>query len=313
MLRAQKQEDHQNTTSQTLTADPSTNRTTTTISKRTKTTTAEGKEMSDDDGFDASHFCKNPTSPPQLFTDFKGLTHEELRTHFTKGCKAARPVWECVPRAHQELLKEDGFNPDRMQVWKRCIHYWEEIAEDAGLLVTYENGEVWFCGNKTDQKRTVEEINKRKANRRAGRHITKEEDAKQSKEDGSQSSSPKSKNSEMDANKKGKVVKKVNSKEVISPEDEDDDDDKFTDRLYKGALIESTAEARVENNAYTDIDLQNTEDLFYGKGGDNDFKNVEHNLILFKRMDNCFDRVVSKSKEILDTAQMSNKPLKVSL
>ena len=50
-----------------------------------------------------------------------------------------------------------------------------------------------------------------------------------------------------------------------------------------------------------------------GKGGDNDFKNVEHNLILFKRMDDCFDRVVSKSKEILDTAQMSNKLLKVSL
>jgi hypothetical protein len=312
MLRAQKQEDHQNTTSQTLTADTSTtNRTTTTISKRTKTTTAEGKEMSDDDDFDASHFCKHPPRPPQLLSEFKGLTHQELRTYFTKGCKAARPVWDCVPRAHQELMIEDGYNPLRMQVWKRSIHYWEEIAEYARELVTYENGEVWYCGKKTDQKRTVEEINKRKANRRAGRHITKEEDAKRSKEDSSQSSSPESEISEMDANKKAKVGEKGNSEEVSSPEE--DDDDIFTDRLYEGATIESTAEARVENNAYTDIDLQNTEDLFYGKGGDNDFKNVEHNLILFKRMDNCFDRVVSKSKEILDTAQMSNKLLKVSL
>jgi hypothetical protein len=103
MLRAQKQEDHQNTTSQTLTADTSTtNRTTTTITKRTKTTTAEGKEMSDDDDFDASHFCKHPPRPPQLLSEFKGLTHQELRTYFTKGCKAARPVWDCVPLAHQE-------------------------------------------------------------------------------------------------------------------------------------------------------------------------------------------------------------------
>ena len=178
--------------------------------------------MSDDDDFDASHFCKHPPRPPKLLSEFKGFTHQELRTCFAKGCKAARPAWDCVPRAHQKLMTEDGFNPRRMQVWKKGMHHWEEIAERAREPVTHESGEARCCGKKTDQKRTVEEINKRKANGRAGRHITKEEDAKRSKEDSSQTSSPESEISEKDANKKAKVGEEGNSEEVSWPEEDDD-------------------------------------------------------------------------------------------
>jgi hypothetical protein len=90
------------------------------------------------------------------------------------------------------------------------------------------------------------------------------------------------------------------------------EDQSFFKDLYATVIVEPASDC-VEEKVYTDVDLENIEDMFYGKGRDDDFKNVEQDKKLFQRVNKCFGRVEDKSMDILDSAQMANEKFQAGL
>jgi hypothetical protein len=274
-------------------------RITTTI---TEAAEEKGKEMMTDAHWIS--FLDKPEGPVgELMERFKALDHNIFDRFFRKRkCALTQLLWLQVPAGHKAYMAEDDFNMHRC-IAARCAHYWEECNEKNGKLLTYDNGEVTYRGKPTDQTRTPEEILRRKTHRGDTRHTTVENDLRR---------------------KEAESRHHPSTPDIASPLSDNGDapqrrgtgrsteDQSFFKDMYATVMLEPASEC-VEEKVYTAIDLENIEDMFYGKGRDDDFKNVEQDKKLFQRVKMCFGRVEDKSMDILDSAQMANEKFQAGL
>jgi hypothetical protein len=246
-------------------------------------------------------FCTNveliaTKSDKEIMDIFLNFIPDEL-VFFTTKCALLQRIKLLLPTGHDALLTEDGITQRSAPV-TRCKHYWEEMNEGKGRLVTYDDGSVLFDGKATKMKRTTKQMTLRKK-RGAGRHITFESEMPITPE----------------LRKETSPSSSANDDDVASRTDDDDDDNEtFYRSQYTTANLKAIPVGPMpEKKVYTAIDLSNPDEIFYGKGGHDDFKNIEEELELFHRVQLFLKKVENKAKELLDSNQLAKTQLRAEL